>query len=206
MYSPRPRASRRAHRAVVAASVLASTGTALFGPAAPTPNPDPLGQEAAASSIASAGGGLLARVTEPLRPASAAAAGAPRFDARERAVLARVNAVRADHGLAPFAAGGRLARAADRHSLRQQRARTLSHQLPGESPLMQRLAKAARATPVGEVVLFASGGTSSAKIVRAWMDSPGHRSVLLSPDFGRAGIGIRTGAGGAFATMDVAAR
>lgn len=138
-------------------------------------------------------------------PAPASASGAA-VDGRERNVIARVNAVRADHGLAPLRTGQRISRAADRHSLRQQRAGTLSHQLPGESPLAQRLRRAVHRMPVAEVVLWSARGARSAEIVRAWMDSPGHRAVLLSPDFRLAGVGIRSGRGGVFATVDVAAR
>lgn len=140
-----------------------------------------------------------------LTPAAMAGANEPRLDTRERAVIHRVNAVRADHGLAPLSFGGRLSRAADRHARRQLRARVLGHQVGGEAPLATRLARAARVQPIGEVVYFSGRGARSAAIVRAWMDSPPHRAVLLHPDFGRAGIGIRTGRGGLYATVDVAA-
>lgn len=148
----------------------------------------------------------LAAGAASVGPSSAAAgANEPRLDTRERSVIHRVNAVRAAHGLPRLAFGGKLSRAADRHSRRLLRSRVLTHQAPGEAPLASRLARAARVHPIGEVVYFTARGARSADIVRAWMDSPGHRAVLLSRDFGRAGVGIRTGRGGLYVTVDVAA-
>ena len=36
------------------------------------------------------------------------------------------------------------------------------------------------------------GGGEAAIIVRAWMNSPGHRAALLSPRFRRVGVGRRS--------------
>ncbi len=152
---------------------------------------------AAAITLGSAGSGGTG--------SASAGANEPRLDTRERAVIHRINALRSDHGLPRLAFGGRLSRAADRHSRRLLRSRRLTHQLPGEAPLRRRLAKAARARPLGEVIYFNRRGAGSAQIVRAWARSPGHRALLLSRDFGRAGIGIRTGRGGVYVTLDFAA-
>lgn len=136
--------------------------------------------------------------------APTAVANAPRVDGRERNVIHRINQVRADHGLRALDLTGGLSRAADRHSRRQARTRTLSHQLPGEPDLAARLRDVANGQPVSEVIFWGSGGVRSARVVRAWMDSPGHRAALLSSTFSRAGIGIRTGRGGLYATVDLA--
>ena len=37
------------------------------------------------------------------------------------------------------------------------------------------------------------GKGSVRRIVRMWMDSPGHRAILLSSSFRRIGLGKRTG-------------
>jgi uncharacterized protein YkwD len=137
-------------------------------------------------------------------PAVASAANSPHMDARERNVIHRINLIRRDHGLSALNATGSLTRAADRHSRRLLRSRTLTHQLPGEASVANRLASAARHKKVGETVFFASRGGGSASIVRAWMDSPPHRAVLLSGDFSKAGVGIRAGRGGVYVTADVA--
>jgi uncharacterized protein YkwD len=137
---------------------------------------------------------------------AAAATGSPSLDGRERTVIERINAVRADHGLAPLTTRRKLSHAADRHTARQLSRRTLSHQLPGEASLQGRLRLSAGRLPVGEVVAWAARqGSGSAAIVRNWMDSPEHRALLLSGDFRVAGIGIRTGSGGLYATVDLAA-
>lgn len=129
---------------------------------------------------------------------------APRVDGRERNVIHRINQIRADHGLRALDLTPGLSRAADRHSRWQARTRTLSHQLPGEADLGARLRGAADGKPVSEVIFWGDGGIRSARIVRAWMSSPDHRSALLSGSFSRAGIGIRTGRGGLYATVDLA--
>lgn len=129
---------------------------------------------------------------------------APRVDGRERNVIHRINEIRADHGLRALDLTGGLSRAADRHSRRQARSRTLSHQLPGEADLGARLRDVANGQPVGEVIYWGSGGVRSSRLVRAWFDSPAHRASLLSSSFSRAGIGIRTGSGGLYATIDLA--
>ncbi len=136
-------------------------------------------------------------------PAAAQADG-PSVDGRERNVIHRINQVRIDHGLRPLDLTPGLTRAADRHTRWQVRSRTLSHQLPGEKSLADRLRRPAGGALVGEVVFWASGSARSADLVRAWMDSPGHRATLLSGSFDRAGIGIRAGRGGLYATVDVA--
>jgi uncharacterized protein YkwD len=137
---------------------------------------------------------------------SAARGESPRVDAREAAIIERVNAVRAQHGLSPLAVGRRLSRAADRHSRRMARARVLTHRLWGEGTLAGRLRWAVGDARVGEVIFWGHGAVRSAEVVRAWMDSPGHRDLLLSPQFSIAGIGIRAGGGGSYATVDLASQ
>lgn len=149
---------------------------------------------------------LAASLLAALAPAPAAAAkkNHPSHDAREKNVIKRINAVRADHGLRPLKLQRGISRTADHHSKRQHRAGTLTHQLPGQFSPQRRLAKFGGRS--GEVVFWASNGARSSTIVRNWMRSPGHRAVLLSPQFRRVGVGIRTGRGGLYATVDVVTR
>jgi uncharacterized protein YkwD len=137
---------------------------------------------------------LLLAVASPVvaGPTAAQAAGTPSVDSREAAVIA------------PLATGVRLSRAADRHSRRMLRARTLAHQVSGEGAIAGRLRWATGDAQVGETIFWGAGTANSAEIVRAWMDSPGHRDLLLSGGFGTAGIGIRSGGGGVYATVDLA--
>lgn len=132
---------------------------------------------------------------------AASGAGSPGVDARERNVVQRINAVRAAHGLHPLTLRPSVSRIADRHSLRQSNSGVLTHQFAGGPSVEQRLRSAGRRS--GEVVYFAGGGVRSATIVRAWMDSTGHRAVLLSRSFSRVGVAIRSGSRGLYATVDV---
>lgn len=149
---------------------------------------------------------LAAGLAALLAPTAARAANSPVVDLRERAVIDRVNAIRADRGLSALSIDPRLARAADRHSRRMARARTLTHRVAGEGELGSRLRWAVGDANVGEVIFWGKGAVRSAEIVRAWMRSPGHRDLLLSPTFVTAGVGIRSGSGGAYATVDLASR
>ena len=46
----------------------------------------------------------------------------------------------------------------------------------------------------GEVIEMHSGSSSKVnRTVRAWLNSPGHRAILLSPRFHRIGVGKSTG-------------
>lgn len=148
----------------------------------------------------------LASTALALTIAPAAAAADSSIDARERAVVDRVNAVRAHRGLAPLALDRRLSASAARHSQRMQARGVLAHRLPGEAPLASRLRWAVGGALVGEVVAWRARGARSAQLVRSWMDSPPHRAVLLSGRFRSAGVGIVSGRGGVYATVDVAAR
>lgn len=135
---------------------------------------------------------------------SPARAAAPSVDARENAVIDRINAVRAQHGLAALAIDPELSRAADHHSRRMARARTLAHRVWDEGALAGRLHWATGDARVGETLFWGRGSARSAEMVRAWMRSPGHRALLLSSRFRSAGVGIRPGGGGIYATVDLA--
>lgn len=143
----------------------------------------------------------VATLLVAVSPARAATAD---VDSRERAVVHRINEIRAQHGLGALNLDDRVSRAADRHSGRMARARTLAHQVWGEGSLSGRLRWATGDAKVGETIFWGHGGVRSAEIVRAWMHSSGHRALLLSGSFSKAGIGIRQGGGGFYATVDLA--
>ena len=127
----------------------------------------------------------------------------PSVDGRENNVVHRINEIRIDHGLRPLDVTAGLSRAADRHSLWQARSGRLGHQMPGERDLSSRLEHVSDGK-VSEVVFWGSRGVRSADIVRAWMGSPSHRATLLSPAFSKAGVALRPGSGGQYATVDLA--
>lgn len=119
--------------------------------------------------------------------APAAQASGPRLDRGERAVVRAINKVRSHHGLARLHAGRRLARAADLHS-RQMLARDVF----AHGAFFQRVRRFVRYRHLGETLAWTSR-CSPRRIVRMWMNSPGHRAVLLSGKYRRVGIGARVG-------------
>ena len=131
--------------------------------------------------------------------APAAQAGGPRLDAGERSVVRAINRARGHHGLKRLMAGRRLARAADVHTRNMLRGDYFAH-----GAFAQRVRRYVRYRAIGETLAMASR-CSARRIVRMWLDSPGHRAVLLSPRFRRVGIGRRTGRLGARRTCLVTA-
>jgi uncharacterized protein YkwD len=135
-------------------------------------------------------------------PAATDLAAARAQDRVERAVVRRVNAVRARHGRRPLRRSVRLAAAADRKAREVVRTDTLSHRSPDGAPMSRRVRRYVSARRVGETLgLVRRRRRQAARVVRAWMASPGHRVVLLAPGYRRIGVGRRRGrVGGARAT------
>lgn len=117
----------------------------------------------------------------------AAQAGGPRIDAGERSVVRAINRARGHHGLKRLHAGRRLARAADHHTRNMLRSDFFAH-----GAFSQRVRRFVGYRSIGETLAMASR-CSARRIVRMWLNSPGHRAVLLTPRFRRVGIGRRVG-------------
>ena len=139
-------------------------------------------------------------LTAPVAPGATAAAPAPagveqqappRADraAMRRKVLQLTNKRRVDRGCDPVRWHRRLAVAAQRHTKRMANADTLSHQLPGEPDPGARIRNAGYDwTAWGENI--AAGFRTPRSVVRAWMNSPGHRRNILNCDFEHLGVGL----------------
>ena len=134
---------------------------------------------------------LTAVFTSPVTTADAA----PRFDARERAIVRAINRQRTKHGLARVRSSRRLARAADYHSWEMLDANYFAHESRDGTPFDQRVRRYANHRSVGETLAMLGGcGKGSARrVVRMWMNSAGHREILLSSSYRRVGLGKRTG-------------
>jgi uncharacterized protein YkwD len=130
-----------------------------------------------------------------ISPVVATADAAPRLDARERAIVRAINRQRTKHDLARVRASRRLARAADYHSWEMLDANYFAHESRDGSPFDQRVRRYANQRSVGETlaVLGGCGRRSARRVVRMWMDSAGHRAILLSSTYRRVGLGKRTG-------------
>ncbi|MDX6668637.1 MAG: hypothetical protein QOK04_2017 [Solirubrobacteraceae bacterium] len=133
---------------------------------------------------------------------AAGAAGPAGLDRAERAVIAKINRERAASGLRRLRADDRLGRAADAHSADMLARNYFDHDTLGGSSWSARVGRYVRARALGEVIgrLWRSGGArapgssaEASRVVRLWMNSPPHRSVLLSRGLARLGVARRAG-------------
>jgi uncharacterized protein YkwD len=109
-------------------------------------------------------------------------------DVFEGRVARRINAVRAAHGRRPLSSEACTDGAAERWSRRLEDADSFVHQS------MSHVLDLCHATYAGEVL--AKGVLTPRLVVRLWMQSPGHRRVLLSSSPRRIGIAAEPQAGG----------
>lgn len=107
-----------------------------------------------------------------------------------RKVLVRVNAARGRHDLAPLTVSRCLTRRfAQPWAEHMASTETMVHQ-----DLAPMFTRCSGLHTVGENI--AAGYRSAAAVVRAWLNSPGHRANILNPDFTRIGLGLAASAGG----------
>jgi uncharacterized protein YkwD len=137
-------------------------------------------------------------------PPVAHVAAASRFD---RAIVREVNAARASVGQRPVVLTARLRRLAKHHTLDMLRRNSFSHDGDGTS-FSTRINRSVHYKKVGETLALVPRHVSARRVVRAWLQSPGHRAVLLDASYRRIGVcGVNgdIGRGSAFAiTADFA--
>jgi uncharacterized protein YkwD len=134
--------------------------------------------------------GLTLGCALPAAPAQAASASQDRV---ERAVVMKVNSIRARHGLRRLRRSSALSRAADVKANEVATTSVLSHSSPDGTPMYARVRRYVRARAVGETVGYVPARSRQASlIVRAWMRSPSHRAALMSRSFRRVGVGRRS--------------
>ena len=109
-------------------------------------------------------------------------------------VIDLVNVERAARGLVPMVWDQRLELAAQRHSDDQAAMSQTSHTGSDGSNLGVRLSRVGFAWRAASENV-ASGQTSAASVVSAWMNSPGHRANILSANT-RVGVGFAVGTDG----------
>jgi uncharacterized protein YkwD len=113
-------------------------------------------------------------------PAPAAAHG------NQQRMLQALNAVRAQHGLAPFHGSASLHRSASAYARWMLRSEYFGH--------LSRIRASGRFARLGEALAWHSGGRARVhRTVRAWMHSPPHRALILHPGFRWLGAGIARG-------------
>ena len=124
-----------------------------------------------------------------------APASAPR--AAQAAVVCEINRERRARGLRPVGVHPRLTGMARRYARAMVRIGFFSHTSPGGATLLDRVRAAGyggRWIAAGEALAWAQGRLATPHaIVRAWMDSPPHRAVLLGRAYRDVGIGVALG-------------
>jgi uncharacterized protein YkwD len=145
------------------------------------------------ASLTLAAGCLLATLFA--QPVIGTATAKPRLDGRERAIVRAINRQRSKHGLSNLKPSRRLARAADFHSWEMLDADYFAHESRDGGSFAERVRRYADHRAIGETLamLGGCGPKAARRVVRMWMNSPGHRAILLSSSFKKVGLGRRTG-------------
>jgi len=109
-----------------------------------------------------------------------------------RATLCLLNRERSQRGLSRLRTEQHLERAAQNHSEDMGERYFYAHESPDGHGPTERLAAAGYAKPThGENIHWGvEADATPARIVRDWMDSPGHRANVLRPEFSEIGIGV----------------
>jgi uncharacterized protein YkwD len=113
-------------------------------------------------------------------PAPAAA------DGNQQRMLQALNAVRAQHGLAPFHGSASLHRSASAYARWMLRSEYFGH--------LSRIRASGRFARLGEALAWHSErGAQVSRTVHRWMQSPPHRALILHPGFRWLGAGMARG-------------
>jgi uncharacterized protein YkwD len=133
--------------------------------------------------------GLLAMAVAAIAPRPAAAAAPP----PRTALLYRINQVRIGHGLRPVMPTLRLQRAATRHSDDMMTRDYFAHTSPTGSSVYSRIVNSGFVAGYswigGETLAWGNGSLATPlSTVHAWLASPEHRAIMLSPKFRWIGI------------------
>jgi uncharacterized protein YkwD len=110
----------------------------------------------------------------------------------EQQCLDEINRLRRAYGLRPYEFDEELLEVARGYSRRMAEERFFSHVDPDGKTVKQRIEQASiRWQMVGENLAYANGFVNPvAASLHGWMESPGHRSNILDPDFRLTAIGV----------------
>ena len=135
----------------------------------------------------------------PILALTALLAAAPTASARDddrAATLRALNVARAQHGVAPLRLDVLLNIAARRHSREMVLRRYFAHESGSGARFSTRIAATGwmrrhRRWHVGETLAWGWGTSATpSAVIGAWLRSPSHRRIALSPRYRRVGIGI----------------
>ncbi len=113
-------------------------------------------------------------------------------EALERVVVAEINAVRVEHGLYVLTPNVVLRAVARGHSEAMAEGGFMAHESPdGSMPADRIRAAGIRFRLSGENVARSRRALGAIHgVVREWMESPGHRHNILTPDFRQTAVGV----------------
>ena len=146
-------------------------------------------------SLAALATALVAVLAIAPTAAPQSAAKVERRTALESAVVRALNQVRAEAGLKPVKMSPSLRSAARGHSVSMLELGFFGHESADGTAFSERIRRhytnrGWRMWSVGEALLASPGATADpAAIVEAWLESPPHRAIILSPSWRDAGIG-----------------
>ena len=128
------------------------------------------------------------------------AGGGPNLQAESEQVYALANQARAQAGVGRLQWDPALADAALGHCLRMAAVGPISHRYGGEAELNARAAQAGAYFDLIEENV--AKGPSASVIHELWMESPGHRENLLSPEVDHVGVAVVAARGVLYAVAD----
>lgn len=136
---------------------------------------------------------VLALAAAPLAT-SGRKTSAQREQTLEQGVLREVNRVRATHGLRSLTISKGLNAAATFQTRALLTQGLFDHDSPAGGAFGERLHRyypvaGAHAWSVGENLLWSSAGIDAGGVVRRWLDSPGHRRIMLGSTWREFGVG-----------------
>jgi uncharacterized protein YkwD len=137
---------------------------------------------------------------EPGCSSGSAAASEAEGETLEQATLCLLNAQRSRRGLRPLRASRKLGRSAALHAEDMERRNYFSHSSLSGDSFVDRIRqtgylRGTRRWALAENIGWGIGSRSTPRsVVEAWMDSPGHRAIILSRSYDDVGIGLATGA------------
>jgi uncharacterized protein YkwD len=142
--------------------------------------------------------GVIGATIALAAPAGASTDGSGTREISSRAALGRgivseINALRARHGLPRLVLSAQLATAARTHSRSMALAGFFAHESENGTPFGDRLRRYYRSAGfrswrAGENLLWASPDIDAKRAVQMWLDSPGHRRILLTPAWREIGL------------------
>lgn len=106
-------------------------------------------------------------------------------------VQAAINKERAKHNLPPVRLNAKLTKAARGLAVYMAAHHVMSHEADGRSPGQRITAAGYRWSACGEIICH--GPSTAAGAVKTWMNSPGHRAIILNKNCPEIGVGSSGG-------------